>query len=104
MWLVHQFKPLLELASCKEYGMARKPNGNSSSGRNKPAKTAPPAGLSVVPEVRKNVVPISPDEEIRRRAYEIYLERGGAPGNQNDDWAAAEREVRTRYQQRGQTA
>ncbi len=25
-------------------------------------------------------------EEIRLRAYEIYLERGGLPGNELDDW------------------
>ena len=33
-------------------------------------------------------------EEIRRRAYEIYLERGGLPGDELDDWLRAERELR----------
>jgi hypothetical protein len=32
-------------------------------------------------------------EEIRLRAYEIYLERGGLPGNELDDWLQAEREL-----------
>lgn len=32
------------------------------------------------------------DEEIRRRAYEIYLERGAQPGHELDDWLQAERE------------
>jgi hypothetical protein len=32
-------------------------------------------------------------EDIRRRAYEIYLERGDAPGNELDDWLRAEREL-----------
>jgi len=32
-------------------------------------------------------------EEIRRRAYEIYLERGGGPGDELDDWMRAEREL-----------
>jgi hypothetical protein len=27
------------------------------------------------------------------RAYEIYLERGGAPGNALEDWTRAEREL-----------
>jgi hypothetical protein len=36
------------------------------------------------------------DEEIRRRAYEIYLERGEQPGRELDDWLQAERENRTR--------
>jgi hypothetical protein len=33
------------------------------------------------------------DEEIRRRAYEIYLERGEEPGHELDDWFQAEREL-----------
>lgn len=36
----------------------------------------------------------STEEQIRLRAYEIYLERGGADGNDADDWLQAERELR----------
>jgi hypothetical protein len=36
-------------------------------------------------------------EEIQLRAYEIYLERHGAPGNPNEDWLRAEREVLQEY-------
>ncbi len=32
-------------------------------------------------------------EDIALRAYEIYLERRGAPGNPLDDWTRAEREL-----------
>ena len=32
------------------------------------------------------------DENTRRRAYEICLERGGQPGRELDDWLKAERE------------
>ena len=32
-------------------------------------------------------------EDIALRAYQIYLERGGAPGNPLDDWTRAEREL-----------
>jgi len=32
-------------------------------------------------------------EEIRIRAYEIYIERGGQPGHDLDDWFQAEREL-----------
>ena len=32
-------------------------------------------------------------EQIQVRAYEIYLERQGAPGNQIEDWLQAEREL-----------
>ena len=31
--------------------------------------------------------------EITRRAYEIYLERGGLPGQELEDWLQAEREI-----------
>jgi hypothetical protein len=33
------------------------------------------------------------DEDIRRRAYEIYLEGGEQPGRELDDWLQAEREL-----------
>ncbi|MCI0390914.1 MAG: DUF2934 domain-containing protein [Acidobacteria bacterium] len=33
-------------------------------------------------------------EEIERRAYELYLARGGAPGQDVDDWLQAECELR----------
>lgn len=32
-------------------------------------------------------------EEIRIRAYEIYVERGGQPGHDREDWLQAEREL-----------
>ena len=32
-------------------------------------------------------------EDIARRAYQIYLERGGAPGYELEDWTRAEREL-----------
>jgi hypothetical protein len=35
----------------------------------------------------------APQEEIRRRAYELYLERGEQPGCDVDDWLQAEREL-----------
>jgi hypothetical protein len=34
-----------------------------------------------------------PDQTIRLRAYEIYLERGQQPGRDLDDWLQAEREL-----------
>jgi DUF2934 family protein len=32
-------------------------------------------------------------EQISRRAYQIYLERGARPANELDDWLRAEREL-----------
>ncbi len=34
-------------------------------------------------------------DQIRARAYELYLERGGMHGNDLDDWLAAEQELST---------
>lgn len=50
-------------------------------------------------ESRKNVLPINLEDEIRRRAYELYEQRGAGAGSEADDWFAAEREVRQRYRQ-----
>jgi DUF2934 family protein len=33
------------------------------------------------------------DEEIERRAYQIYVGRGGSDGHDLDDWLQAERQV-----------
>ena len=35
-------------------------------------------------------------EDIARRAYEIYLEGGSIPGNDQENWAQAERELTQR--------
>ena len=48
---------------------------------------------------RKNVVPINLEDEIRRRAYELYEQRDPGAGSEADDWFAAEREVMQRYRQ-----
>jgi len=54
-------------------------NGN---GNGSPVKTKSPSAKK-----------LSPQQEIAMRAYEIYLERNGAPGNPLEDWVRAEREV-----------
>ena len=35
------------------------------------------------------------EERIRRRAYELYLQRGNQPGLELDDWFQAEEEIRS---------
>jgi Protein of unknown function (DUF2934) len=77
--------------------MARKTTDTVAKPRTgKPSAKAVKLAPEAVPP-RKNVVPINLDDEIRRRAYEIYLERGGQPGDQHQDWLLAERQVRQRY-------
>jgi len=79
--------------------MPRKTSGNGTTSRGKKtAASAEPTGMRVVSEVRKNLKPFSLEEEIRVRAYEIYLERKGSPGSEREDWLNAEREVVARYQ------
>ena len=34
------------------------------------------------------------NEEIRRRAHELFMTRGGTPGNELDDWLRAEQELK----------
>ena len=65
------------------------------------AKVAPePSKLEVVKsDARRNLVPINLDEEIRKRAFELYQQRGAVAGNEAQDWLTAEREVRQRYRQ-----
>jgi len=36
------------------------------------------------------------EDEIRKRAYEIYQERNGGPGNALEDWLQAEAELKLR--------
>ena len=40
-----------------------------------------------------NTFEIPVHEQIERRAYQIYLERGFHPGNALEDWVAAEKEL-----------
>ena len=34
------------------------------------------------------------EDDVRFRAYELYVQRGGTPGNDVGDWLQAERELR----------
>lgn len=61
----------------------------SKDNRNGEAQAGP-----VQPQPEETSVKNGPnDDEIRVRAYEIYLERGSLPGNAIDDWLRAEREL-----------
>ncbi|MGQ0714323.1 MAG: DUF2934 domain-containing protein [Gemmatimonadaceae bacterium] len=43
------------------------------------------------------------EEQIRTRAYELYLERGGATSDEMEDWLRAEREYQSGAQPRGES-
>jgi hypothetical protein len=88
--------------------MSRKNTEKGTPNRSrKTAASTSTLGTQVAAEVRRNLVPINLEDEIRRRAYEIYLERGCTPGDEHEDWLVAEREIRARYlhqEQQRQTA
>jgi hypothetical protein len=68
-------------------------NGNT---RRKQVATMP----AVTPtELKKSLPPTDLEVEIRRRAYELYEQRGYTPGHENEDWLVAEQEVRSRQDQ-----
>lgn len=51
-------------------------------------------------DIQSPTVP-TPDQ-IRARAYQIYVERGQTPGDPGADWLQAEQELRARMQLLGQ--
>jgi hypothetical protein len=62
--------------------------------------TLTPSGVRARPRSRsvpRMPIDVGPTEaQIRQRAYQIYLSRGGAPGNPEWDWQQAELEIRAR--------
>jgi len=53
--------------------------------------------VSVTPEVSSGAyVSSSLEEQIRVRAYQLYLERGGSGGSPEQDWFRAQQEIHGR--------
>ena len=48
--------------------------------------------------------PADLEAEIRFRAYELYEQRGCTPGQEEQDWIAAEREILSRHDSHKHTA
>jgi hypothetical protein len=68
--------------------MSLKPKRNRSTGLyTTPSQAAETAEATAGKAAR--------DENIRRRAYELCLERGGQPGRELEDWLKAERALET---------
>lgn len=97
--------------------MARKTTGSTNSRKRANLVTADLSGVQPAPEQAAPAIAVTGteidvalrkssenlDEEIRRRAYELYLQRNGAAGDPNGDWFIAEREVRSRHAAAGQS-
>jgi hypothetical protein len=61
-----------------------------------PEETMPPAGNASAPDrtTSESMASEPSEEDIRLRAYHLFLERGGRHGAHEDDWHRAERELR----------
>jgi hypothetical protein len=59
-----------------------------------PQSPSPSPSASVARNTSPANRPNPTHEQIARRAYEIFLARGGAPGRHEEDWFQAERELR----------
>jgi hypothetical protein len=73
-------------------------NGNT---RRKQVATMPAVNP---PELKQNSSTADLEAEIRRRAYELYEQRGYTPGHEHEDWLVAEREVLSRTDDHQQSA
>lgn len=73
-----------------------KKTSDSSSVRKSSRAKAPAAPSSDASTNTISVVPAT-EEQVRRRAYELFLQRGGFWGSPEQDWFQAEAEVRDRH-------
>ena len=74
--------------------------------RKKPDADVPGVLTTTTTKIRKSSASKSAptQEQIQLRAYEIYLERDGAPGNPLEDWIRAERELREKTPKNGRSS
>ena len=57
------------------------------------AKTVASTDRTQLKKQKEELLDSTREQAIRNRAYEIYLQRGGQPGDEVDDWLQAEREL-----------
>lgn len=58
-----------------------------------PRRKSTPTNVIKTPASEASAVPAPRDEEIARRAHEIFLARGGDHGHDLEDWLQSEREL-----------
>src|SRR5262249_53615302 len=100
VWLIHQFGSLLNLGICKEYLiMPRAKSPRNGREVTEMSVVTPISVESQAPASNGHGQASDVQDEIRRRAYELYQERGCEPGHEVEDWFEAERQVMARLQQ-----
>lgn len=57
------------------------------------APVIPKKSKTVSSTIEEQMSKLPLEEQIRQRAHEIYLQRGGQDGSELDDWLQAEEEV-----------
>ena len=81
--------------------MAKRPTTRSkATDPAAPAAESKPKRTRAATATAAEQAPVGPtevsDEDIRRRAYERYQQRGGNHGRHFDDWVEAEKELRNK--------
>lgn len=70
--------------------------------KGEPKKPAAKTGRQTSTKKRASPPPQPTREDIERRAYEIFLERGGTQGCEMEDWLQAERELKRQMKKVGE--
>ncbi len=78
-------KPVKKSTRKRNAKTAAKASGRKTAGRSRGGKASGEVGMSVTPEVRRQM--------IAEAAYFRAEARGFAPGHELEDWVAAEQEV-----------
>jgi Protein of unknown function (DUF2934) len=79
-------KEYLTMAKAKTSRTTPTPNSNVTS----------ISSAATAPESKRKQPVADVEGEIRQRAYQLYEQRGSAPGHENEDWLMAEREILAR--------
>ena len=108
MWFRHQLDLIFHLGARTEYPIMAKAkvprktttqttdSKNTLTGASHPTLQATPQTKSLT-DLPNNVTAINLEDEIRRRAYELWEQCGRESGHENEHWLSAEREIRSRH-------
>jgi Protein of unknown function (DUF2934) len=75
---------------------AKSPKNGHSRAKQAETVSSPVGNEVAVDEIKVVMSSGDMEAEIRRRAFELYLERGCTPGHESEDWLVAEREILSR--------
>jgi hypothetical protein len=78
---------------------AKSPRNGDATAKDATTRKITPITQGITQETKKAAAPVNLQDEIRRRAYELYEQRGRTAGYEHDDWLHAEREILARHNQ-----